>query len=210
MTPVKGSRRQRAAEDTRRAIVEAATAAFLTDGYAATTIARIAADAGVAVQTVYNAVGGKAELLSRALDAAAAGREAPVPVPVFMRERAAAAPDAGAIIDALVEFWEGALARTAPVFAVIRQAAALDHEVAALEARRARGRLAGYAEAAAAIRARGALRAGLSDEDAAALIHAIGHPDTYRFLVLEGGWPAARWAAWARDGLRAALLAPGA
>jgi AcrR family transcriptional regulator len=201
-------RRQQAAEDTRRAIIDAASAAFLADGYAATTVARVAADAGVAVQTVYNAVGGKAELLSRALDVAAAGPEAPAPVPVFMRERADEAPDAAGVIDALVGFWEGALARTAPVFAVIRQAAALDPEIAALERRRAQGRLANYAEAAAAIRARGALREGLSDEDAAALIHAIGHPDTYRFLVGDGGWTPGRWAAWARDGLRAALLAP--
>jgi AcrR family transcriptional regulator len=207
VAPVKG-RRQQAAEDTRRAIIEAATAAFLADGYGATTVARVAADAGVAVQTVYNAVGGKAELLSRALDTAAAGPQAPVPVPVFMRERAAEAIDAAGVIDALVAFWEGALARTAPVFAVIRQAAALDPEVAVLERQRALGRLAGYAEAAAAIRARGALRDGLSDEDAAALIHAVGHPDTYRFLVVDGGWTAARWVAWARDGLRAALLTP--
>jgi AcrR family transcriptional regulator len=207
MGPVKGRRRQ-AAEDTRRAIIDAALAAFVADGYAATTIARIAADAGVAVQTVYNAVGGKAELLSRALDAAAAGDRAPVPVPVFMREQAARAADAGGVIDALVAFWEGAFPRTGPVFAVIRQAAALDPEIAALELRRSRARLRNYGEAAAELRARGALRAGLSDEDAAALIHAIGHPEAYRFLIGECGWPPTRWADWARDGLRAALLGP--
>ncbi|MGE0028828.1 MAG: TetR/AcrR family transcriptional regulator [Thermoleophilia bacterium] len=207
MAAVKG-RRQQAAEDTRRAIVDAALAAFLADGYVATTVARVAADAGVAVQTVYNAVGGKAELLSRALDLAAAGDRAPVSVPVFMREWAAQAPDAEAVIDALVTFWEGALARTAPVFGVIRQAAALDPEVAALELRRSEARLRNYGEAATALRARGALRTGLTDDDAAALIHAIGHPDAYRFLVVDLGWTPARWSAWVRDGLRAALLTP--
>lgn len=94
------------------------------------------------------------------------------------------------------------------MFAVIRQAAALDPEVAALELRRSEARLRNYGEAAAALRARGALREGLSDEDAAALIHAIGQPDAYRFLVVEIGWTPARWSAWVRDGLRAALVAP--
>ena len=126
------------------------------DGYGATTIARIARDAGVAVQTVYNSVGGKAALLSRALDLAAAGERAPVPVPVFMREQAERAPEAETIVQGLVEFWSGALPRTAPVFAVMRQAAALDPDIAALERRRSEGRLRNYAEAAAALRARGA------------------------------------------------------
>jgi AcrR family transcriptional regulator len=207
MPPVKG-RRHQAAEDTRQAVVAAALAAFLADGYAATTIARIAADAGVAVQTVYNAVGGKAELLSRALDLAAAGAQAPTPVPVFMREQTGRAADAGAVIDAIVAFWEGAMVRTAALFAVIRQAAALDPEVAALERRRSEARLRNYAHAAAELRARGALREGLADDAAAALIHAIGNPEAYRLLVVDGGWAPERWAAWARDGLRAALLAP--
>ena len=150
----------------------------------------------------------EAALLSRALDLAAAGERAPVPVPLFMREQAERAPEAETIVQGLVEFWSGALPRTAPVFAVMRQAAALDPDIAALERRRSEGRLRNYAEAAAALRAREALRPGLSDEDAAALIHAIGHPDTYRFLVIDQGWEPSRWADWARHGVVAALLAP--
>lgn len=207
MAPVKG-RRRLAAEDTRRAIIDAAATAFAEAGYAGATIQRIAREAGVAVQTVYNSVGSKAELLSRVLDTAAAGDRAPTPVATFMREQAEAEADPRRIIDGLVDFWVGGLARTAPVFAIIRQAAALDPEVAGLERRRAAQRLRNYGMAAELLAARGVLRGGLSVDDAAAVIFAIGHPDAYRALVIDEGWTPERWAAWARAALAGALLRP--
>ena len=115
---------------------------FLADGYSATTITRIAREAGVAVQTIYNSVGAKRDLLSRVLDFAAAGAQAPTPVATFMRERAERADDPREIIAGLVDFWAEGLPRTAPVFRVIREAAALDPEVAELERRRSAQRLA--------------------------------------------------------------------
>jgi hypothetical protein len=54
--------------------------------------------------------------------------------------------------------------------------------------------------------ARGALRSELSLDAAAATIFAIGHPETYRTVVIEGDWDAERWAAWARASLHNALL----
>ena len=136
MPPVK-TRKQLAAEETQRVIVEAASRLFLEHGYHATSIGRIASEAGVAVQTIYNAVGSKRDLLSRVLDFAAAGERSPVPVSQFMREQAESEPDPRRIIAQLVEFWRGALPRTAPVFRIIREAAASDPEIAALERSRA-------------------------------------------------------------------------
>ena len=111
-------------------IVEAASQLFLENGYHATSIGRIASQAGVAVQTIYNAVGSKRDLLSRVLDFAAAGERSPVPVAQFMREQAEREPDPRRIIAQLIEFWRGALPRTAPVFRIIREAAAADPEIA--------------------------------------------------------------------------------
>ena len=71
------------------------------------------------------------------LDFAAAGDKAPRPVPAFMKEQAEGEPDARKVIAQLVEFWRGGLERTAPIFEVIRQAAALDPEIATLETERA-------------------------------------------------------------------------
>ncbi len=200
------TRRQIAAEDTRRTIIEAAAQLFSELGYHGTSIGRIASEAGVAVQTIYNSVGSKREILSRVLDFAAAGDQAPVPVPEFMRERAESESDPRRIIALTVEFWRGALPRTAPVFRLIAEAAATDPEIAALEGTRAAQRLHNYRHAARILAERGALRAGLSTDDAAATFFAVGHPHTYRTLVLDGEWDDERWAAWAGSTLEAALL----
>ena len=183
MEPVK-TRKQFAAEQTQRVIVEAAARLFLERGYHATSIGRIAAEAGVAVQTIYNAIGSKRDLLSRVLDFAAAGDRAPLPVPQFMREQAEPEPDPRQIIAQLVEFWRGALPRTAPVFRIIREAAAADPEIAVLERDRAKQRLSNYRRAAQLIADRDALRPAMTVDGAAAAIFAIGHPETYRALVL--------------------------
>lgn len=188
-------RQQIAAEQTQQTIVAAATRLFLGRGYHATSIAQIASDAGVAVQTIYNSVGSKRDLLERVLDSAA-------------DERAVEEPDSGRIIEQLVESWCEAMPRTAAVFRVVREAAAVDPDIAALESARRDLRLAGYEAAAQLLERRAALRAGLTVRRAAATMFAIGHPDVYRALVLEGPWEETLWATWARSTLKAALLEP--
>ncbi len=205
--PVK-TRRQIAAEETQRAIIEAATRLFSADGYHATSITKIASEAGVSIQTIYNSVGSKREILSRVLDYAAAGERAPTPVPQFMREATEQEPDPNRIIAQLVEFWRGALPRTAPVFRIIREAATSDPQIASLEQKRTAQRLTNYGHAAQLLAQRGALRKDLTTEQAAAAIFAIGHPDTYRALVLDGGWTTDDWTNWAQTTLTTALLEP--
>jgi AcrR family transcriptional regulator len=205
VTPVK-TRKQLAAEETQRVIVEAASRLFLEHGYHASSIGRIASEAGVAVQTIYNAVGSKRELLSRVLDFAAAGERAPVPVPQFMREQAESEPDPRRIIAQLVEFWRSALPRTAPVFRIIREAGAADPEIAALERGRSAQRLRNYRQAARLLADRNALRPKMTIDDAAAAIFAIGHPESYRALVLDGDWDDDDWSNWVQATLEAALL----
>jgi AcrR family transcriptional regulator len=203
--PVK-TRQQIAAEETRRVIVAAAATLFLERGYRATSIGDIAAAAGVAVQTIYNSIGPKREVLSRVLDFAAAGQHAPTPVVQFMREQAEGETEPSRVIDHLVAFWQEALPRTAPVFRVIREAAALDSDAAALDRERAAQRLRNYKVAAQLLHDKAGLRANLTADQAAAAIFAIGHPEIYRTLVTEGEWDQQRWAQWARATLAATLL----
>jgi AcrR family transcriptional regulator len=205
MEPVK-TRKQFAAEETQRVIIEAASRLFLEHGYHATSIGRIASEAGVAVQTIYNAVGSKRDLLSRVLDFAAAGERAPAPVPQFMREQAEREPDPRRIIAQLIEFWRGALPRTAPIFGIIREAAAADPEIAVLERDRSAQRLRNYRQAAQLLADRDALRSGMTIGAAAAAIFAIGHPETYRALVLDGDWDDDAWANSLQTTLEGALL----
>lgn len=56
--------REKHAEDTRRKIVEAAGDLFAARGYAATSVADVAAAAGVAVNTIYTSIGGKPGLIT--------------------------------------------------------------------------------------------------------------------------------------------------
>jgi AcrR family transcriptional regulator len=202
------TRQQISADATQRAIVEAAARLFGEHGYRATTVGRIASEAGVAVQTIYNSIGAKRDVLSRVLDFAAAGERAPTPAPQFMREQAEREADPRRILAQLVEFWRQALPRLAPVLRIIREAAATDAEAAALERDRAAQRLHNYARAARLISERGGLRGELTIDQAAAAIFAIGHPETFRALVLDGAWDVEQWASWAHAALEAALLEP--
>src|SRR5690242_4640754 len=70
-------RRQEQARQTRQSIVDAAKTRFLRDGFAATTIAAIAADVGVSVDTIYKTFGGKPGLVRAIHDQGLAG-EGPV------------------------------------------------------------------------------------------------------------------------------------
>lgn len=205
MSDVKSARAVSAAA-TRSSIAAAARTLFEERGFHATSVVDIASAAGVAVQTIYNSVGAKHDVLRLVLDHTVAGGEAPRPVPVFMAERARAEPDPRKILDQLVAFWREALPRSAPIQRVIQEAAVGDEAMAAFAAERSAQRLRNYGIAARILDERKALRPGLTRDAAAAAIFAIGHPETFRALVLEGGWSVRRWSAWVRDALEAALL----
>jgi hypothetical protein len=98
------------------------------------------------------------------------------------------------------------LPASARVFRLIRDAAAADPAIAELERKRGERRLADCEAAAGALEQRGLLREGMTVRRAAATIFAIGHPELYRELVLDGPWDDSLWATWARSTLRAALL----
>jgi hypothetical protein len=125
-----------------------------------------------------------------------------------MREQAEREPDPRRIIAQLIEFWRGALPRTAPVFRIIREAAVSDPEIAVLERDRAAQRLRNYRQAAQLLEDRDALRPGLTLDAAAAAIFALGHSETYRVLVVDGDWDDDAWADWLQATLAATLLRP--
>src|SRR5207248_6312858 len=71
--PYDSVRRQDSAQQRRAAVVAAASRLFVRDGFAGTTIARIAEDAGVSEETVYKAFGNKIALVRAVRDRALAG-----------------------------------------------------------------------------------------------------------------------------------------
>src|SRR5688572_17986406 len=78
--PYDNARRLAQARLTELAVVDAARALFIADGYTATTIAAVARAAGVAPQTVYKAFGTKAALLKRVYDVTLVGDVDAVPL----------------------------------------------------------------------------------------------------------------------------------
>lgn len=199
------TRRTAQAADTRLHIVATAGRLFAANGYVRTTIEGIAAESGVAVQTVYNSVGNKAALLSAVLDAAVSGPNAPAQVLEFMRERTRQAPDLESLLAVLADWFVEVHQRTGAVLGVIAQAAAVDADVAELEKARALQRLTRYHEAAAVIRERGGLTSGMTDEDAAAAIWSLAHPQAYRTLVGDAGWTPDAYREWILRALAATL-----
>jgi AcrR family transcriptional regulator len=81
--PYRSSVRAHAARETRARILTVAAGLVLEGGYGAMTVAGLAKAAGVSPQTVYNAVGGKAEVIKAAYDVLLAGDESPL----AMRDR---------------------------------------------------------------------------------------------------------------------------
>jgi AcrR family transcriptional regulator len=73
--PYRSPVRERAAAATRLAILDAAEAAFCSDGYAAVTIGDIADRSEVSVGTVYSIFGGKPQLVAAVIEAAIADTE---------------------------------------------------------------------------------------------------------------------------------------
>ncbi len=73
------TRRSLQAAQTRDDVLAAAIRLFSSAGWAGTTIAGIAADAGVAVETIYSGFGSKKALLRAAMDVAVVGDADPIP-----------------------------------------------------------------------------------------------------------------------------------
>jgi AcrR family transcriptional regulator len=123
-------RRRRQAAQTRADVLNAAVKLFSETGWAGTTLAAIAAEAGVAVETVYSGFGSKKNLLREALDVSIVGDTLPVPLadrPEYLRlgegSRAQRAR-AGARLHRLT------MERSARLWQTAREAAAADAEIA--------------------------------------------------------------------------------
>ena len=72
--------RREAARATRASIIAAAREILLAGGYDGMTVARLADTAGVSPQTVYNSIGGKAQVVKAVYDVMLAGDDDPTPM----------------------------------------------------------------------------------------------------------------------------------
>ena len=188
-------------------ILEAAQRLFERDGYVATTMAAVAAEAGVALKTVYLAFETKGGLLRALWHLRLRGDEADVPIPERQWYRdVIAEPDPerqlrlGAHNARLVKERAGKLMR------VMRDAAGTDADSAELWRRIQDDFLVNQRAVVDTIEAKGALAPGLDAARAADILWTLNHPDVWHLLVGERGWTPQEWERWFADTASAQLL----
>ena len=203
------TRRQAQAAQTREDILRAAREAFLRRGYPGTTLAVVARDAGVAVETIYRAFGGKAGLFKAVVEAAVAGGIARARVPVEQRPAVRAVideTDPRRQLEGYAATQPGIHARMGPLIRVLAGAATTDPELAEVLREMEDFRLAGLGRFTRLLADRGALRPGLSAEHARDILWTLPSHATYHQQVTQRGWTPDRYQAWLAGTLCHALL----
>ncbi|MFC5139277.1 TetR family transcriptional regulator [Actinomycetospora rhizophila] len=189
------SRRTEQARENRLRILRAAHELFVSQGYGATTVAEVAAAAGVAPETVYSAFRTKLTLLRRAWDLAVGGDD----LDVHLLER----PELRAVFDEpdlrarLVRFAgvnTAIMGRTAGLRRAVEHAAGGDPAAAEFLAEIDRARLEALGVHARAAAATGHLTA--AEETCRDVLFATTDGTLWRTLVEGRGWTDEDYAAW--------------
>jgi AcrR family transcriptional regulator len=200
-------RRREQAAATRRDILEAAQRLFERQGYAATSMAAVAAEAGVAVKTVYLAFETKRGVLLALWHLLLRGDEEPLPVgerPWFrevMEE-----PDARRQLRLNARNSRMVKERAGALMEVLRDAAPAEPELAALWSRIQAEFFDNQRTIVEALHRKGALKPGLDVDSAADILWTLNHPNVWWLLVGARGWAPDRYESWLADVLCAELL----
>ena len=195
--PYHAPRRREAAAQTRRAILEVATRLFAEHGYSTVTMATIAAEAGVATDTVYAALGPKPVLFRLLIERAISGEEEPVTAEERDYVRAIRAePDARQKLAIYARAVRHIQARLAPLFLALQAAASSEPELAALWTEIGERRARNMRLLAAELAETGALRDDITVDEAADVIWAMNAAEFYVLLVQQRGWEPERFEQW--------------
>lgn len=213
--PVKTKRRYSStlrkdqAQQTRKAILEAAHRLFADQGWAPTTIAAIACEAGVSPETIYSVFGNKRTLLERLIQNAVRGDAPAVP----LLEQAATRQLAD-IRDQRqqVRFFAQSICtildRVAPLVAVARAAAESEPKLRELYRSLHEGRRRNLIFAAEAFSSTGRLRDGMGVQDAADHIFRLASPELFLLMRDVEGRSLENISAWLEAALVNLLLPP--
>jgi AcrR family transcriptional regulator len=203
--PYDRRRRQEQALGTRERVIEVARSVFLEKGYGATTILAIAEHAGVSVETIYKAFGGKAGLVRAIHERALQGRE---PTPAEQRSTVMSGSEEDP--RALVAKWGALTAEVSPlvspIYLLIRSASGAEPELASLLQQIDDARLTRMKKNARVLERRGFLREGMRVDAAAEIMWAYTAPELYELLVLRRRWSPKELGAFVGAALEAALL----
>jgi AcrR family transcriptional regulator len=200
-------RRQLQAAVTRRTMLDAAQELFERQGYAATTMEAVASEAGVALKTVYLAFVTKSGLLRALWDLLLKGDEddASVAERPWYRE-IFEEPDAERQLRMNAHNSRVVKVRIASLLAVIRDAAPVDTDSAALWNLIQSDFYENQRTIVASLHKKKALQAGLDVRRATDILWTLNHPDLWLLLVGRRGWTPAQYERWFADTSCAQLL----
>ncbi|MEO8899018.1 MAG: helix-turn-helix domain-containing protein [Candidatus Dormibacter sp.] len=191
---------------TERRVLEAASALFVERGYVGTSLLAVAEAAGVAPRTVYVRFGSKAQLLGRCIDTSIVGDTQPVAL--LDRDLAKPSLEGATLeerIDGLVALSRAVMERSAALFAVATQAAAIEPEIAAMERAGMQQTLGDFRVLAERLAADRLLPEGMSADAVTDLLWVLTGPRTLVSLQADRGWTPDRFAAWLESVLRSFL-----
>ncbi|MGD8166204.1 TetR/AcrR family transcriptional regulator [Herbiconiux sp. P16] len=195
------------AANTRQRILDAAAACFARTGYAGTSLADIAAEAGVSVETV-KLSGPKRALLLAAFEQAFAGSEGRETIAERDIGQGIRQLDDDALVPGFVHFVAEANRRTSGLWAGFLSAASSDPLVQAelddlLERRRA-----DFLASAAELERRGMIAPASDDErrEFADILSFLVSPESHEQLVRQSGWSMERYEAWLSEAIARLVL----
>ncbi|MBW8730430.1 MAG: TetR/AcrR family transcriptional regulator [Terrabacter sp.] len=196
------ARRARAAERRDRVLVVARNR-FLAEGYAATTVSGVAAEAGVSAESVYKWFGSKAGLLKGVWERSLAGSE-----PAHAERRSDAGSRGASDGAAIIRNWARLAAEVGsvadPIHRLIETAAGVDAEIAEVHAEIERERVARMDHNAGYLVDGGYLRDDVTRERARDVL--LLYTTFYDRLVRDAGWTPSQYSAFIERGLMAHLL----
>jgi AcrR family transcriptional regulator len=200
-------RRRAQAAETRRQILDAAQRLFEQQGYAATAVTAIAAEAGVALKTVYVAFETKSGVLRALWHLVLRGDEDDAPVAERQWYRAVIEePDPERQLRLTAHNSRMVKERAAAVLGVIRSAAPVDADIAALWGRIQAEFYDNQRAIVESLQAKKALRRGLDVARATDILWTLNHPDVWLLLVGDRGWTPEQYERWFGDTICAQLL----
>jgi AcrR family transcriptional regulator len=207
--PYNSPRRRAQADATRGAILAAAQRLFEERGYSATTIAAIAAEANVALKTVYVTFESKSGILRALWNLLLRGDRDDVPVAEqdWYRE-VLEEPDPERQLRLNARNSSMGKLRIAAVLEVIRDAAPVDRDINALWGRIQAEYHANQRVIAESLAEKKALRPGLTVDRAADILWTVNHPNTWQLLVGQRGWTPDEYEQWCAGLACAQLLVP--
>jgi AcrR family transcriptional regulator len=196
------------AADTRARILTAAGVRFAAAGYAGTSLAEIAAEAGVSVETV-KLNGPKRALLIAAFDQAFTGAEGVGPVHERpLGQRLMEEPDTEALLHGYIDFVSSANERASVLWLTFQTAAMSDPVILESLNDVQQRRSADFARSIELFRARGMTQSARPDDELAAALSFLVSPSSYLELVVGSGWSFEQYTGWLADAIRRLILAP--